>query len=134
MPRAVMLALTEPQARSQDNDYNSWYDHKHLHDVVGIPGVVAATRYRMVQGIELLPGASEVPQRYLAVYELEASTEAELAEFAEELKAALSDGRADIHPTMNMQTLGAAFALPITERLERPSAGAGEPAAPGAGS
>lgn len=121
MPTAVMLALTEPQDPSQDDEWNTWYSDKHLHDVVALPGVIAATRYRLVQGIELLPGAQEVPQRYLAVYELEAETDEQLAEFAEVLKAALADGRADIHPTMDMQTLGAAFALPITDRLPSPA-------------
>jgi hypothetical protein len=36
----------------------------------------------------------------------------------EELKSALTDGRADIHTSMDMTTLGAAFALPIGPRLE----------------
>ncbi len=121
MPRAIMLAFTEPQDPSQDDEYNSWYDHKHLHDVVNVPGVVSATRYKLVQGIELLPGAQGVPQRYLAIYEIEGETEAEMAAFAEELKAALSDGRADIHMSMNMGTLGAAFGLPITDTLDSPN-------------
>jgi hypothetical protein len=116
-----MLAFTEPQDPSQDDEYNSWYDHKHLHDVVNVPGVVSATRYKLVQGIELLPGAQGVPQRYLAIYEIEGETEAEMAAFAEELKAALSDGRADIHMSMNMGTLGAAFGLPITDTLDSPN-------------
>jgi hypothetical protein len=122
MPRAIMLAFTEPQDPTQDDEYNAWYTDKHLHDVVKVPGVLAATRYQLIQGIELLPGALGVPQRYLAIYEVEGETEAEMAAFAEELKAALSDGRADIHATMNMGTLGAAFALPITDTLASPNA------------
>jgi hypothetical protein len=121
MPRAIMLAFTEPQDPSQDDEYNSWYDNKHLHDVVNVPGVVSATRYRLAKGIELLPGAQDVPQRYLAIYEIEGETDEQMAAFADELKAALSDGRADIHTTMNMGTLGAAFALPITDTLESPN-------------
>ena len=121
MPRAIMLAFTEPADSADDDAYNAWYDDKHLHDVVNVPGVVAATRYKLAKGIELLPGALEVPQRYLAIYELEADTEEGLGKFAEELKAALTDGRADIHVSMDMTTLGAAFALPIGPRLESPS-------------
>jgi hypothetical protein len=120
MPRAIMLAFTEPKDPAQDDEYNAWYDDKHLHDVVNVPGVVSATRYKLAQGIELLPGAQEVPQRYLAIYELEGETEADMAAFADELKAALTDGRADIHTTLNMGTLGAAFALPITDTLDAP--------------
>jgi hypothetical protein len=45
-----------------------------------------------------------------------------MVKFADELKAALSDGRADIHTTMNMGTLGAAFGLPITDTLASPNA------------
>lgn len=122
MPRAIMLAFTEPQDPSQDDDYNNWYDNKHLHDVVNVPGVVSATRYKLAQGIELLPGAQGVPQRYLAIYEIEGETHEDMVKFADELKAALSDGRADIHTTMNMGTLGAAFGLPITDTLASPNA------------
>ena len=125
MPRSLMLAFTSPTSAETEDAYNHWYDTKHLHDVVGIEGVVAATRYKLAHGIETLPGVGGPTQQYLAVYELEAETEAELDAFCGNLRAALAGGQADIAPTLDMADLGASLALPIGERLLSPNALAG---------
>jgi hypothetical protein len=119
MPHAVMLAFTSPTSSDADEDFNAWYTGKHIHDLVKLPGVIAATRYKLVHGIELLPGVGGPAQKYMAIYEIEGETDEELAQFAAMLREALQDGRADIHTTLDMGDLGAAFALPISERLER---------------
>jgi hypothetical protein len=113
MPRALMLAFTEPADPADDEAYNTWYDTQHLHDVVKLPGVLTATRYKVVQGAGVAP-----PQRYLAIYELEADTEDGLAKVSAELGAAVSEGRVDVHVSINRATVGTAFALPIGDRLE----------------
>lgn len=119
MPHAVMLAFTSPTSDEADAEYNDWYSNKHIHDLVKLPGVIAATRYKIVKGIELLPGAGGPEQKYLAIYEIEGDTEEDLHAFAAMLREALSDGRADISPALDMGDLGAALCLPVTERLER---------------
>ena len=121
MPRSLMLAFTSPTSTETETDYNRWYDTKHLHDVVGIKGVVAATRYKLAHGVETLPGVGGPSQKYLAVYELEAETVEELDEFCGNLRAALASGEADIAPTLDMADLGASLALPVGERLVSPN-------------
>ena len=121
MPRSLMLAFTSPTSTETETDYNRWYDTKHLHDVVGIKGVVAATRYKLAHGVETLPGVGGPSQKYLAVYELEAGTVEELDEFCGNLRAALGSGDADIAPTLDMADLGASLALPVGERLVSPN-------------
>lgn len=121
MPRSLMLAFTSPVSEATEADYNRWYDTKHLHDVVGIKGVVAATRYRLAQGVETLPGVGGPTQKYLAIYELEAETVEELDAFCGNLRAALASGEADIDPSLDMADLGAALALPVGERLVSPN-------------
>jgi hypothetical protein len=121
VPRSLMLAFTSPTSEETEADYNLWYDTKHLHDVVGIKGVVAATRYSLAQGIETLPGVGGPTQKYLALYELEAETVEELDAFCGNLRDALASGQADIAPTLDMADLGAALALPVGERLVSPN-------------
>lgn len=117
-----MLAFTSPTSEATEADYNRWYDTKHLHDVVGISGVVAATRYKLAHGIETLPGVGGPAQKYLAVYELEAETVEELDAFCGNLRNALASGEADIDPSLDMADLGASLALPLGERLLSPNA------------
>jgi hypothetical protein len=116
-----MLAFTSPTSSETEAAYNTWYDTKHLHDVVGIKGVVAATRYRLVHGVELLPGVTGPRQQYLAIYELEAETVDDLDGFCGTLRDALANGPADIDVTLDMGQLGASLALPHGERLVSPN-------------
>jgi hypothetical protein len=70
----------------------------------------------MEPGIGVVDGVAEVSQPYLAVYELEAETRSELESFAEVLRSALADGRADIDTALDISQLGGGFALPISGR------------------
>lgn len=119
MPHAIMLAFTQPTSPESDEAFNEWYSNKHIHDLVGIPGVIAATRYAIAQDVETLPGVGGPEQKYLAIYEIEGETEADLEKFAETLRNALSDGTADISPHLDMTRLGASLCLPLNDRLER---------------
>jgi hypothetical protein len=118
MPSAVMLAFTSPTSSETEDDYNEWYSNKHIQDLVKLPGVKAATRYKMNHDVETLPGVTGPQQKYLAIYEIEGDTDEDLARFTETLRAALGDGRADIDETLDMADLSASLALPITDRLE----------------
>jgi hypothetical protein len=121
MPHAIMLAFTQPTSSETETAYNDWYSNKHIHDLVTIPGVIAATRYKIAQDVETLPGVVGPEQAYLAIYEIEGETEADLEKFAAVLRGALADGTADISPNLDMSKLGASLCLPLTERLERVS-------------
>lgn len=62
----VMVVFTNPVAGRED-EYNRWYNDVHLGEVLRTPGMIAARRYRLVDGV----GSREEPQhRYLAIYEL----------------------------------------------------------------
>jgi hypothetical protein len=49
----------------KEQEFNTWYDQQHLADVLRIPGFVAARRFELAQP------QSDLPGRYLALYELE---------------------------------------------------------------
>jgi hypothetical protein len=116
MPDALMLVFSSPTSGETDEEFNRWYTDKHIQDVANLPGVVAATRYRMEPGIDVVDGVAEVSQPYLAVYELKAETRSELESFAEVLRSALADGRADMHTALDLSQLAGGFALPISGR------------------
>jgi hypothetical protein len=60
--RYKMVVLTNA-TDGNDAEFNRWYDEQHLGDVLAIPGVVGAKRFKIV-------GLAD-KWRYLAIYELE---------------------------------------------------------------
>jgi hypothetical protein len=64
MPRYKYVVLSDPVAGRED-EYNDWYDHQHLGDLLAIDGVESAQRFRLVSG----PG--DAPQTYLAIYDFD---------------------------------------------------------------
>ena len=110
--RALMLVLSEPADPSQDDAYNRWYNEKHLKDVLSLHRAVSAVRYRVAEGISFLPTVQDLPQRYVALYELDANTQTELQEFADALVGGLESGQVDISPSLNGNAISAAFLLP----------------------
>ena len=80
MPRGILLVFSDPTSAAAEIDYNRWYDKTHLGEVVGVPGIVGASRFR-----RLIPGgANEPTEQFLAIYELEAY---DLSKVGDELMA-----------------------------------------------
>ena len=80
-----MLVFTNA-VEGRDDEFNEWYDHVHLGEVVALPGFVSATRHELADA-QMFP---EQSHRYLAIYEYKGD--------AADALAALSAGAA----TMNM--------------------------------
>jgi hypothetical protein len=64
MPTYQFLVSTNPQSGKED-EYNRWYSEQHLADLLKIPGIVAAQRFRVADD------NGKHPHRYLAVYQIE---------------------------------------------------------------
>jgi hypothetical protein len=70
MAAHVMVVYTNPVAGKED-EYNEWYNNVHLGEVLQTPGMIAARRFRLVDG----PGLGDEPQHsYLAIYEIESDS------------------------------------------------------------
>jgi hypothetical protein len=67
MPSYLFLAFTGP-VEGRDEEYNDWYDQRHMQDVVSIDEFKSAQRFRLVDG----PTGGLPP--YLAIYEIEAAS------------------------------------------------------------
>ncbi|MDO7835006.1 hypothetical protein Q4610_08080 [Sphingobium sp. HBC34] len=61
MARYKLVAFSNA-IEGRDDDYNRWYDQRHLPDLVAIPDIVSGERFVCVSGTE---------HRYMAIYEVE---------------------------------------------------------------
>src|SRR5579862_3561067 len=59
----IILALTNCLP-GREAEFNRWYDDVHVKDLVAVPGIGAARRYRVVAAKDLPPS----PYDYLTVY------------------------------------------------------------------
>jgi hypothetical protein len=59
------LVFSDPASPSQESEYNAWYDHQHLPDVLRVPGFLAAQRFVTVSASK----NSTLP-KYLVIFVL----------------------------------------------------------------
>jgi hypothetical protein len=69
MSKAVYVVYTRPSAPEREDEYNEWYDLTHIPEVCAVPGIVGATRYRLV---DVGTGGGPALPEYLAIYEIDA--------------------------------------------------------------
>jgi hypothetical protein len=81
--RFLQAVLANPEPGRED-EFNQWYDNEHLPDLLTVPGVVAAQRFRYV-GSLFSEGSAHA---YLTLYEVEADS---LEDAQNTLKAALGE-------------------------------------------
>jgi hypothetical protein len=67
MTKYVLVALTNA-VESKEQAFNDWYDGQHLPDVLDVPGVVSAQRFKLA---ETQRSPDPLPYRYMALYEIE---------------------------------------------------------------
>ncbi len=67
MPKCTLLVLTNP-VEGREETFNDWYTNTHLKDVLAVPGIVSAQRFKLA-GTQLAPAPH--PWSYLALYDVE---------------------------------------------------------------
>ncbi len=65
MAKFVMVVASSAKP-GRDDDYNTWYDTDHIHEICALPGVISGKRYTAVAH-----SPNPVPGQYLALYEVE---------------------------------------------------------------
>ena len=110
MSRYVFLVLTNASA-GRDDEFNEWYNHQHIPDVLKIPGFVAAQRFSLAGG--QMDDATS-PWRYLALYELDTD---DLAGALKELAASVGTPAMVMSDSLNMNGIGTYVFSPIAERV-----------------
>jgi len=69
MARFNFVVYSNP-VEGREGEYNDWYSNRHLGDLLAIPGVLAARRYKLAP--TQVSGTPPQPYQYLAIYEIEA--------------------------------------------------------------
>jgi hypothetical protein len=101
-PKHVLVVLTSPNP-GQEDEFNHWYDETHLAEVLRIPGVVSAQRFR-VSDAQLAPELTSLDGApYLAIYELDVAPE----QIADALMSAIGDGSVTLSEALDMGAVGA---------------------------
>ncbi|MBI2855014.1 MAG: hypothetical protein HYX87_08890 [Chloroflexi bacterium] len=67
----LLLAVTVDIDSAVEAEFNEWYNHKHLADLLKCPGWLGASRFEAVEGAP----------RYLALYQLEDARARQTDEF-----------------------------------------------------
>lgn len=91
--RGVLVALTNP-VEGREDEYNDWYNRIHLADLMKVPGVTGARRYRVVDSQHVDNGQ---PWKYCAVYDLEVEDIASVADELRRLRGPDGKGTPDMY-------------------------------------
>lgn len=92
MKSYAFLVFSNPVA-TQDAEYNRWYTHQHVGDVLRVPGFRTARRYRLAQS------DSAAPAPYLAVYGIES---ADVQKTLAELHARAGTSQMPLSPALDL--------------------------------
>ena len=92
MPKGIFLALSNPASDDVHDDFNQWYDDVHAKEVLALPGVQSARRFRLADS-QIMPGDDADGRQYLALYEVEVD---DWQAFANEMQQGFADGRITI--------------------------------------
>jgi len=86
--RVLQLVFSNPRP-GRDDEFNEWYDTVHVPDLLAIPGVVSAQRYRLRETEVTHRSGMPLPDHtYLCVYEVEGEPD----ESMRLIRAAVGDG------------------------------------------
>jgi hypothetical protein len=95
MTKFAFLMFSSPAEVEREDEYNDWYQNVLITDVLRIPGVVGARRYRLAdqQGAAFAGIANG--NQYLAMYDIDGSDPATVNA---EIAARIADGRIHLAP------------------------------------
>lgn len=82
MARYTLVGISNP-AEGRAAECASWYDEKHLPDMVTIEGVISAQRFELLRG-----APSKAFKQYMALYEIEAESDESARAIINRLNAA----------------------------------------------
>jgi hypothetical protein len=107
-----LVVLSNPATPAQEDEYNTWYDHQHMPDVLRVPGFVSAQRFVRIGGDWKTP-------RYLVIFTFRsrdlAATNGEIGRRIREKITVMSPAFTDVG-TMGAMATPAAVAVQAVRR------------------
>jgi hypothetical protein len=94
----------------KEDTYLKWYEGQHIHDLLRIPGFVAAQFFKLS---DTQNGGTQ-PQRYLMIWEIETD---DLPTVLADVNARLHDGRTVFTDAFDRATGHSTIMYPITKRV-----------------
>jgi hypothetical protein len=104
-----LMVYSNP-VNGKEDSYLKWYEGQHIHDLLRIPGFVAAQFFKLSDTQRL----GTQPQRYLMIWEIETD---DLAAVFADVTARLNDGRTVFTEAFDRGTSNTATMYPITKRV-----------------
>jgi hypothetical protein len=101
MPKGVFVVLTKAATPEQDEAFNEWYDNAHLPEVVEVPGIVSARRFKIASAQMTEDATLGSDDEYLAIYELDGDFET----VASEIPARATDGTFTMTDTLRSEPM-----------------------------
>lgn len=96
MPKGIFLALSNAASDDVHEQFNQWYDDVHSKEVLALPGVKSARRFKLADA-QIMPDDDATGRKYLALYEVEVD---DWQAFAKQFQKAFADGRITIDPSL----------------------------------
>ena len=69
MARRIFVVESNPSSPEKAAEFEAWYQNEHLPEVLAVPGMVSATRYRVSDDAPAMGGP--LTHRYMVVYEID---------------------------------------------------------------
>ncbi|AHH17580.1 hypothetical protein NONO_c27880 [Nocardia nova SH22a] len=114
MTKFHYVVLTNPVTGRED-EFNDWYSNTHVHDVLRVPGFVAAQRFELAGAAQR--AEPPYPWSYLALYEIETD---DLPSVMDDLARRYNTDDMVISESMHPERLGLIYEA-ITDRHEAPA-------------
>ena len=111
MSRFLFVVFTAPHEGRED-EYNEWYDGRHLSDTVGVPGIVSGERFVLAN----MSTAQTGLPKYLAIYEVDTD---DIDEIPRALARARAAGQMPSSEALDRSSIQVAFYEPIAAASER---------------
>ena len=83
----IQIVFSNP-AEGKDDEFNEWYDNVHIPDLLAIPGMLSAQRYKLHDAeIYRMEGGNQPEHGYLLIYEMEGDVDAIMQKIQENVAA-----------------------------------------------
>jgi hypothetical protein len=110
MAKYTFVVLTNPTP-GKEEEYNEWYNKQHIPDVLNVPGMVCAQRFRLADTQMNTDGKAH---RYLALYEIETE---DLAGVFKELASRRGTADMVMSDAIDLKSANACVFTPVAEKV-----------------
>ncbi|MEO3760170.1 hypothetical protein ABGB19_18050 [Mycobacterium sp. B14F4] len=113
--RFIQVVYSNPAEGKTDSEFNEWYDHVHIPELLAMPGMLSAARYDLHDAqIYHVPGGVVPEHRYLCIYEMEGDVDA----IMEKIVAGVAEGQINMADCLDLPSSRMSFWRPRGEKVE----------------